>query len=139
MSDSSAQLTYTTNPLLSPMVVGGVVLLIANVSSIFGIHFLDDSAMQQKLVAAIDTLIVVVTAIAHIAWPHQDGRLSLSAPLSTPAPTSVPIGASVVTVPSPSAPTQAAEVVPLDSGRSTVTVPTPSLAARAVPVIVEPH
>lgn len=136
MPDSPAQLTYTTNPLLSPAVLGGLVTVAASIASSFGVHILNDPALQQQLVLVLG---VVLTAFAHWMWPHNDGKLSLSAPLSTPAPVDVPIGASVVTVPLPSAPTQTTAVVPLDSGKSTVTVPTPTLAARAAPVIVEPH
>lgn len=131
-SASTAQITYTTNPLLSPTVLGGVITLLAAVAGAFGIHVLDDPALQQTLVVVLGLL---CTAVARYFFPQNEGRLSFFAPFSTPAPQSVPVGSSVVTVPAATSPTQRTDVLPLDPGRSTVVVPPASLATVAPPIV----
>src|SRR5687768_16167766 len=120
MSTNSAQITYTTSPLLSPTVIGGFVTFLATIASALGVHVLDDPQLQQTLVVVIG---LAGTGIARYLWPHNDGRLSFTAPLSTPTPQTVPVGSSVVTVPTRDAPVQTSDVLPLEAGKSTVTVP----------------
>ena len=103
-----AQVTYTTNPILSPTVLGGLVTFIATLASAFGVHVLDDPQLQQTLVVVLG---LIGTAIAHYLWPHQDGRLSFSAPLVTPAPQNLSVGTSTVTVPRASATDQTVTVI----------------------------
>ena len=124
---SPASITYTTNPLLSPTVLGGVVTLLASIASAFGVHVLDDPMLQQQLVLVLG---LVGTAVARWMWPNNDGRLSFAAPLSTPASQDLPAGASVVNVPAPADKTQTTDVQPLPIGTHTVEVmkPTPLLS-----------
>ena len=129
---TTAQITYTTNPLLSPTVLGGVVTLAATIASAAGIHVLDDPQLQQTLVVVLG---IIGTAIARYFWPHQDGRLSFAAPLSTPLPQDVPVGSSVVTVPPVSSDKKTTDVLPLDPGVSTVVVPPTALTAVAPPLV----
>lgn len=131
-----AQITFTTNPLLSPAVLGALVTLIASIASGFGFKVLNDPALQQQLIVVIG---IVGTALAHWIWPHQDGKMSLSAPLLTPAPQDVPAGASVINVPAPADKAQVADVVPLESGTHVVDVAPPvpaSVLAPAAPTTV---
>jgi hypothetical protein len=125
-----AQITYTTNPLLSPVVLGALVTLIASIASSFGVKVLNDPALQQQLVIVLG---MIGTGLAHWAWPHQDGKMSLSAPLSVPAPQDVPAGASVINVPAPADKMQVADVQPLPSGTHVVEVAEPAPAGAALP------
>lgn len=94
-STSPATITYTTNPLLSPSVIGAIATILTSIASAAGIHVLDDPLIQQQLIFVIG---LIGTAVAHCIWPHNDGKLSFSAPLTTPAPQSIPEGASIVVV-----------------------------------------
>jgi hypothetical protein len=125
-----AQITYTTNPLLSPAVLGALVTLIASIASSFGVKVLNDPALQQQLIVVLG---IVGTGLAHWMWPHQDGKMSMSAPLSTPAPQDVPAGASVINVPAPADKLQTADVQPLPTGTHVVEVADPAPAAAASP------
>lgn len=119
MADAPAQITYTTNPLLSPAVLGAVVTLAASIATGMGVHVLDSPAVQQQLVVVLG---ILGTAFAHWMWPNQDGKMSLSAPLSTPAPQDIQPGASVVSVPLPRDKVQTTDVQPLPAGVHTVEV-----------------
>jgi hypothetical protein len=134
-----AQITYTTNPLLSPVVLGALVTLIASIASGYGVHVLNDPAIQQQLIVVLG---IIGTAIAHWIWPGQDGKMSLSAPLSTPAPQDVPAGASVINVPAPADRLQVADVQPLAAGTHVVEVVDPAPSAAPFPsvptVVVSP-
>lgn len=125
-----AQITYTTNPLLSPAVLGALVTLIASIASSFGVKVLNDPALQQQLIVVLG---IVGTGLAHWAWPHNDGKMSLSAPLSTPAPQDVPAGASVINVPAPVDKMQVADVQPLPSGTHVVEVVDPAPVGATAP------
>lgn len=123
MPDAPAQITYVTNPLLSPTIIGSVVTVIASIASGFGIHILDDPALQQQLVLIIG---VLGTLFARWMWPNHEGKLSFTAPLSVPAPQDVPAGASVINVPAPADKLQVADVQPLSTGTHTVAVVDPA-------------
>lgn len=125
-NDQTATVTYTTNPLLSPGVIGLFVTLAASIASASGVHVLDNPAIQQQLVVAIG---IVGTAIAHWMWPHNDGKLSFAAPLSTPAPQVLPTGTSVVTVAKPDDTTKVTDVKPLPLGEHIVSVKVAPLAS----------
>ena len=136
----AAQITHTTNPFLSPIFLGAIVTMLAMGLSMAGVHFLDDQAVQQQVIGFLG---IFGTAIAHYFWPHQDGRLSFAAPLSTPAPQNVPTGASVVTVPAAHDQVQVATVTPVDVGAQIVTVSpatteTRRASAEPMTVTVEP-
>jgi len=129
---TAAQITYTTNPLLSPTVLGGIVTLAATIASAAGIHILDDPQLQQTLVVVLG---LTSTGIARYFWPHNDGRLSFFAPFSTPPAQNVPVGSSVVTVPPVSSDKKTTDVLPLDPGISTVVVPPTALTSVAPPLV----
>lgn len=130
-----AQITYTTSPWLSPTFLGAIVTVLAMIASAAGIHVLDDQTVQQQLIVALG---FVGTGIARYMWPQNDGRLSFSAPLSTPAPQNVPVGASVVTVPATRDQSQVTTVQPLDVGMQTISVgPAASNRGAGTPMTIE--
>ncbi len=127
----TAQVTYTTSPFLSPGVLGAAVTFIASLASAAGVHVLDNPMVQQQLILVIG---IIGTAFAHWMWPHNDGKLSFNAPLSTPTPRDLPAGASIVNVSTTG--TQETSVNPLPIGDHTVTVEVPGPLATAPGVTI---
>lgn len=130
MPDSPAQITYTTNPLLSPTIIGAAVTLLASIASGFGFNILNDPALQQQLVIVIG---ILGTAIAHWIWPNNDGKLSFAAPLITPASIDVPAGASVINIPATIDKLQIPDVQPLPIGTHLVEVASPAPSGSVIP------
>lgn len=114
-SPAPAQLQFVSSLFTSKIFWTQVITLIAMVLSASGVHVIDAPGVQEQLVGTLDVVFTVIFRLT-----GANGPVSLGAPLNTPAPVDVPPGASVVTVPTPSATLQATVVQPLADGVHTV-------------------
>lgn len=124
MADSApAQVTYTSNVIASPEVVGAILTVGASFAS-GGVHVLSDPATQQQIVFLIG---IVLTGVMHYFFPGASGKLGITAPMpwATPASQYIQPGTSAVTIPHTTSVNQTTEVVPLSAGSHKVDVPLP--------------
>lgn len=92
---AEAKLTFVTNIVTSKTFWAQVVTIIALGASAAGYKVLDAPGVQEQLIGALDA---VATVILRLWFPS--GPVSLTGPLTSPAPKDVPPGTSIVVVPS---------------------------------------